>query len=80
MKGKGKTILRNVKKLWISMLSPTKRVMPMYMPLLANMAKNNSSIMPTKVNFEFLCDINIFIYFSCLLPILEIVHALIKFA
>ncbi len=80
MKGKGKKILWNVKTLWISMLNPTKRVMAMYMPLLAKMVKERPSIMSTKVNFELICDVNYLISLSCLLPRLEIVHALIKFA
>jgi len=61
------------------MFSLTKKVMVMYMPLLANMAQCNSSIMSTKVNFEFFCDVNLLIYLSCLLPMLEIIHALIEF-
>jgi hypothetical protein len=80
MKEKGKMIWWDVTKLWINMFGPTKKVMAMYMPLLANMAKDNPSIMSTKVNFELLCDINLLIFFSCLLPMLEIVHAFIKFA
>jgi hypothetical protein len=43
------------------------------------MVKDNPSIMFTKVNFELLCDVNLFIFLSCLLPMLEIIHALIKF-
>ncbi len=44
------------------------------------MAKDTPSIMSTGVNFELLCDVNLFIFFSCLLPMLETIHALIKFA
>jgi hypothetical protein len=63
------------------MLSPTKRVMAIYMPLLANMAKDSPSIMYAKVNFELLYDVNLFISLSSLVPdMLKIVHALIKFA
>jgi hypothetical protein len=69
----------NVETCWINMLSPPKRVMAMYMPLLAKMAKDTPSIMFAKMNFELLCDINLFIFLSSLLPMLEIVHALIKF-
>jgi hypothetical protein len=62
------------------MFSLAKLVMIMYMPLLANMVECNPSIMSTKVNFELSFDVNLFIYLSCLLPMLEIIHALIKFA
>jgi hypothetical protein len=62
------------------MLNPEKKMMAMYMPLLAKMAKDNPSIMFAKVNFKFFCDVNLLIFLCCLLPMLEIIHALIKFA
>jgi hypothetical protein len=62
------------------MFSPTKRVMEMYMPLLAKMVKDSPSIMFAKVNIELFCDVNLLISLSCLLSMLEIVHTLIKFA
>jgi hypothetical protein len=49
------------------------------MPLLAKMVKDTPSIMFAKMNFELLCDINLFISLSSLLPMLETIHALIKF-
>jgi hypothetical protein len=36
--------------------------------------------MATKVNFELLYDVNLLISLSCLLLMLETIHALIKFA
>jgi hypothetical protein len=44
------------------------------------MAKDNASLMVVRVNFELFCDVNLFISFSCMLPMLETIHALIKFA
>ncbi len=44
------------------------------------MAENIPSIMSTKMNFELLCDVNLFISLFYLLPMLETIHALIKFA
>jgi len=70
MKEKGKMILWNVRTFWISMFILTKRVMAMYMPLLAKMAKDNPSIMFTTMNFELLCDINLLISLFCLLSML----------
>jgi hypothetical protein len=61
------------------MLSLTKRVMAMYMLLFAKMVEDTPSTMFAKMNFEFLCDVNFF-HFSCLLAMLKIIHALIKFA
>ncbi len=62
------------------MFRVAKMVMVIYMSLLANMVECNPSIMSTKMNFEFFCDVNLFIYLSCLLPMLKTIHALIKFA
>jgi hypothetical protein len=80
MKPKGNKILENVKTYWTNMISPTKWVMSMYMPLLAKMVEDNSSLLITKVNSGFLCNVNLLIFLYCLLPMLETIHALIKFA
>jgi hypothetical protein len=63
MKEKGSKILCNVKTCWINMFNLTKRVMAMYMPLVAKMAKNIPSIIFIKVNFKLLCDINLLSFF-----------------
>jgi hypothetical protein len=34
----------------------------------------------TKLNYENLCDLQVLLGFACILPLLEYVHALIKFA
>jgi hypothetical protein len=47
------------------------------MPLIAKMAKDNAFFMVAKVNFELFYDVNLLVSLSCML---EIVHALIKFA
>jgi hypothetical protein len=62
------------------MFNLTKKVMAMYMPLLAKMANDTLSIMFAKVNFELLCDLNLFISLSYLLPMLETIQILIRFA
>ncbi len=80
MKTKGNKILWNVKTCWINMLNMTKQVMSMYMPLVAKMAKDSPSFMVARVNFELLCNVNLLISLSYLLPMLETIHALIKFA
>jgi hypothetical protein len=79
MKEKRKKNLWNVETCWINTFNPTKRVMVVYMPLLAKMVKDIPSITFAKMNFELICDINLLIFISSLLPVLEIVHALIKF-
>jgi hypothetical protein len=50
------------------------------MPLVAKMAKDSPSFMVARVNFELLCNVNLLISLSYLLPMLETIHALIKFA
>ncbi len=44
------------------------------------MAKDNPSFMVAIVNFELLCDVNLFNSLPCLMLMLEIIQALIKFA
>jgi len=36
-------------------------------------------ITPVKKTFEFLCDVEVVMGFRCIMPMLEIVHELIKF-
>ncbi len=62
------------------MLTPTNWVLSMYMPVVAKMDEDSASLMATRVNFGLLCDMDLFISLSCLMFMLEIVHALIKFA
>ncbi len=70
--------MRNVKIRWISMISVTKQVMLMYMPLIAKMVEQ-CIFMAAKVNFELICDVNLLIPPSCMLPMLETIHGVIKF-
>jgi hypothetical protein len=59
---------QNVRTHYNNMISLSKRVMAMYMPLLARMAENSPSIIFAKLNFELFCDVNLFIFLSCFLP------------
>jgi hypothetical protein len=45
MKTKGSKILQNVRTCWINMFNPTKWVLSMHMPLVANMAKDSPFFM-----------------------------------
>ncbi len=62
------------------MLSLAKWVLSMYIPLVAKMAKDNAFMMAIRVNFGLLCDMDLFIPLFCLMFMLVIVHALVKFA
>ncbi len=61
------------------MFNPTKYVMSMYMPLIAKMVEDIPSFMVAKVNFELICDMNLFTSLSYLIPLLETIHVSIKF-
>ncbi len=80
MATKGNKIFRNVKTRWISMLSPAKRVMVEYKTILVKMTLDNPTNQQGMLNYEHLCDIHIFLGLACILPLLESMHALIKFA
>jgi len=80
MATKGNKIIWNVKTRWISMLSPTKRVMVEYKTLLMKITLDNPTNQQAMLNYEHLCDIHILLGLACILPLLESVHALIKFA
>ncbi len=54
--------------------------MSMHMPLIAKMVENNPFFMVVQVNFKLLCDVNLFIFLFDLMPMLETIHPLIKFA
>jgi hypothetical protein len=80
MQIKGNKILRNVKTRWISMLSLAKRMMAKYRTLLVKMALDNPTNQQTKLNYENLFDFQVLFRHVCILPLLEFVHAFIKFA
>jgi hypothetical protein len=48
------------------------------MQLVAKMDEDSPLFMIARVNFKFICDLDLFISLSCLMPMLEIVHGLIK--
>jgi len=73
-------IIWNVKARWISMLSPAKRLMAKYKTLIVKMTLNNLTSQQAKQNYEHLCDLQILLGLAYVLPLLEFVHVLIKFA
>jgi hypothetical protein len=80
MQKKGNKVLLNVKTKWISMLSLAKRVMAKYKTLLVKMALDSLTYQQAKLNYENLCDLQVLLGLACILPLLEFVHSLIKFA
>jgi len=73
-------ILQNMKARWISMLRPAKRLMAEYKTFLMKMMLNNLTNQQAKQNYQYLCDLQILLGLACVLPLLEFVHALTKFA
>jgi hypothetical protein len=80
METKGLKMLKAVKTRWISMLSPCKRVLSEYRPLLVKMGLDLHTSTPTKDNFEALVDVEVLLAFHYLVPMLEIVNRVIKWA
>jgi hypothetical protein len=62
------------------MLSATKKIMAKYKSILMKMALYRLINQQTMLNYEHFCDLHILLEFTCILPLLEFVHALIKFA
>jgi hypothetical protein len=62
------------------MLNTTKKIVAKYKSLLVKMALDNLINRQIMLNYVHLCDLHIFLGFGCILPLLESVHALIKFA
>lgn len=73
-------MLKNVKTQWISMLELTKRVMSEYCTLVVKMALDSTNNNSAKVNFELLCDIEVFYGLAILLPMSEKGDSLMKLA
>ncbi len=72
-------ILRNVQIWWISMLEPLKQMMAKYKTLIMKMSQDNVSIVQAMFNLDLFNDLHMLGLF-CLLPLLEAMNALIKFA
>jgi hypothetical protein len=62
------------------MLSPSKRVLQEYEPLIMKMVKDFTITAIAKVNYELLFDAKTLLSFACVLPLLKVVQGLSKFA
>jgi hypothetical protein len=61
------------------MLEPLKWVIIKYKTLIMKMLKDNVSVVQARFNLDLLCDLHMLGLF-CLLPLLEAINVLIKFA
>jgi hypothetical protein len=52
----------------------------LYNPIVPKTAENHPSFMVAIISFDLLCDVNLLIFFSSLLPMLQTIYALMKSA
>jgi len=78
MKIEGLKILHNVKTLWVFILAPSKCVLLKYKLLVVKMNEDNMWNSLTKTNYELLCECDIVLGLTCVLPMLELVKNLSK--
>ncbi len=70
-------ILNNVKTLWVSMLTPFKRVLQKYCPLLLKMAFDSPTNQSVDVNLELLLNVETLLGLACMVPFINVVKNLI---
>jgi hypothetical protein len=61
------------------MLSPLKRLLAEYKSLVVKMYMNAPKSKLVQDNLDFLCDLELVLDLPCILPMLEVVHTLIKY-
>ncbi len=61
------------------MLELLKRVMVEYKTLIVKMSQDNVLVVQTRFNLDLFCDLHMLLGLFCLLPLLEVVNALIKY-
>jgi hypothetical protein len=74
---KGLKLLHNIKIYWISIFNLLKQVLVEYNVLVVKMHPKAS---PHKNNLDLLCDLELIFGLPYMVPMLEMVHTLIKFA
>jgi hypothetical protein len=74
----GNKILQNVKPRWISLLPPMVRILDEYKTLVANMDICDTDL--DKKNLALLCNFETLLSLTVMIPLLECVNRLIKFA
>ena len=86
METKDLKMLQNVTTRWISMRSPIHRVLTEYRTLIVKMDSDMTPKAGEKPpagaveNFDMLVDVEVLLSLMCLMPLLNVVHCLIKFS
>jgi hypothetical protein len=75
----GQWILKNVKTCWISMLSLAKKVLFKYCVMVLKMHLDVNIITKFTHNLELLCNFEVMVGLSCIMPILERLNEFIIF-
>jgi hypothetical protein len=61
------------------MLFFVKRILEEYKTFVVKMNNGLHAIEVTRINFEFLCDVEVIMGFIYIMPMLEVLHGFIKF-
>jgi hypothetical protein len=62
------------------MLSLSKKILSEYKTLVIKMVEDNVTLDIGKTNYEVMCDLEMLLGLSCIIPLLELVQGLSKFA
>jgi hypothetical protein len=73
-------LLWNIKTRWVSLLNPLKCVLGKYKSRVVKMHTNAPKNKPTWDSLDLLCDLELVLGLPRILPMLEVVHTLIKYA
>jgi hypothetical protein len=76
----GLKMLNKVQTRWISLLEPLKRICGEYKTLIIKFAEDATQESGAKKNLSLLLDLATFLVLPCILPMLEAVQSVIKFA
>jgi len=76
---KGLKLLCNIKTRWISMLNPLKWLLIEHKSLVVKMYMDAPKSKLVQDNLDLLCDLELVQGLPCILPMLEVVHTLIKY-
>jgi hypothetical protein len=79
LESKGLKLLRNIKTCWISMLSPLEWLLVKYKSMVVKMHMDAPKSKSAWDNLDLLCDLELVLGLPCILPMLEVVHTLIKY-
>jgi len=77
---KGLKLLRNIETYWISMFSPLKPLLAKYKSVVVKMYMYAPKSKFVQDNLDLLYDLEFVLGLPCILPMLEVVHTLIKYA